>query len=80
MNFRSKFLFLMLFSIKQIVQQAINSALVGRACLIIAHRLSTVQNADSICVLRDGNIIEYGNHKQLLALDGHYARLYNAQK
>lgn len=62
------------------VQQALDSARSGRTCLVIAHRLSTVQNADAICVLRGGTIVEYGTHNDLLALGGIYARLYNAQK
>lgn len=62
------------------VQQALDSAQTGRTCLIIAHRLSTVQNADAICVLRSGSIVEYGTHSELLSLGGIYSRLYNAQK
>lgn len=62
------------------VQQALDSAQSGRTCLVIAHRLSTVQNADAICVLRSGSIVEYGTHSELLALGGIYSRLYNAQK
>ena len=62
------------------VQQALDTAQSGRTCLVIAHRLSTVQNADAICVIRAGNIIEYGTHNELLALGGIYTRLYNAQK
>ncbi|XP_055296579.1 multidrug resistance protein homolog 65-like [Sitodiplosis mosellana] len=65
---------------EQIVQQALNSARSGRTCLVIAHRLSTVQNADAICVLHGGNIVEYGTHTELLALGGRYTNLYNAQK
>ncbi|XP_031626047.1 multidrug resistance protein homolog 65 [Contarinia nasturtii] len=65
---------------EQVVQQALDSARSGRTCLVIAHRLSTVQNADAICVLRGGKIVEYGTHNELLALGGLYTRLYNAQK
>ncbi|XP_055308357.1 multidrug resistance protein homolog 65-like [Sitodiplosis mosellana] len=67
------------FQSEQVVQQAIDSARSGRTCLVIAHRLSTVQNADAICVLRGGNIVEYGTHNELLSLGGIYTRLYNAQ-
>lgn len=62
------------------MQQALDAAKTGRTCIIIAHRLSTVQNADAICVLRNGNIVEYGKHNELLTLGGVYLRLYNAQK
>lgn len=64
----------------QVVQQALDAAQSGRTCLVIAHRLSTVQNADAICVVRNGSIVEYGTHSELLALGGVYTRLYNAQK
>lgn len=67
-------------SFHQVVQQALDSARSGRTCLVIAHRLSTVQNADAICVLRNGSIVEYGTHSELLALGGIYTRLHNAQK
>lgn len=61
------------------VQQALDSARSGRTCLIIAHRLSTVQNADVIYVLQGGSIVEYGSHSDLLASNGIYARLYYSQ-
>jgi ABC-type multidrug transport system fused ATPase/permease subunit len=58
------------------VQGALATVLNGRTSIIIAHRLSTVRAADRISVLRDGQIIEEGNHDDLLAQDGHYAELY----
>jgi ABC-type multidrug transport system fused ATPase/permease subunit len=58
------------------VQGALATVLNGRTSIIIAHRLSTVRAADRIIVLRDGQIIEEGNHDDLLAQDGHYAELY----
>ena len=51
----------------------------GRTSFVIAHRLSTIVDADLILVMADGNIIEQGNHKQLLAADDAYAKLYNSQ-
>ena len=58
------------------VQAALATVLSGRTSIIIAHRLSTVRAADRIIVLRNGQIIEEGNHDDLLAQDGHYAELY----
>ena len=51
----------------------------GRTSFIVAHRLSTIQEADIILVMKDGNIIEQGNHSELLAQGGFYAQLYNSQ-
>ena len=51
----------------------------GRTSFIVAHRLSTIQNADMILVMKDGNIIEQGNHEELLKENGFYANLYNSQ-
>lgn len=61
------------------VQAAIDRLLVGRTALVIAHRLSTVVNADEIIVLRQGRIVERGSHEALLAHGGEYAKLYKLQ-
>ena len=61
------------------VQQALDAALEGRTSLVIAHRLSTVRNADRIVVLDDGRIVESGTHRDLLARGGLYADLYRTQ-
>jgi ATP-binding cassette subfamily B protein len=61
------------------VQRALDTALEGRTSLVIAHRLSTVRNADRILVVDDGRIVERGTHEQLLALGGEYADLYRTQ-
>jgi ATP-binding cassette subfamily B protein len=47
----------------------------GRTTLVIAHRLSTIQHADRIIAIKEGRVIEEGNHRQLMELDGHYAEL-----
>ncbi|XP_023168869.2 multidrug resistance protein homolog 65 [Drosophila hydei] len=64
---------------ERVVQQALDSACSGRTCIVIAHRLSTVQNANIICVIQAGRIIEQGTHAQLLAKNGIYAKLYRSQ-
>lgn len=61
------------------IQKAFASMMEGRTSFIVAHRLSTIQNADVILVMKDGHIIEQGNHEELLAKKGFYAELYNSQ-
>jgi len=61
------------------VQAALNTLIRGRTTLVIAHRLSTVQGADLICVVDRGQIVESGRHAELIAGDGLYARLYSMQ-
>ncbi len=61
------------------VQEAFNQMMQGRTSFIVAHRLSTIQSADVILVMRDGNIIEQGNHQELLEKGGFYAELYHSQ-
>lgn len=61
------------------IQKAFARMMEGRTSFIVAHRLSTIREADVILVMRDGNIIEQGNHESLLAQNGFYAELYNSQ-
>ena len=61
------------------IQQAFNTMMQGRTSFIVAHRLSTIREADVILVMRDGQIVEQGDHKQLLAQGGFYAQLYHSQ-
>ena len=62
-----------------LIQRAMDNLTTGRTSFVIAHRLSTIKNADLILVLDDGDIIEQGTHKELLAKGGAYATLYNSQ-
>ena len=61
------------------IQNAFAKMMQGRTSFIVAHRLSTIKEADIILVMKDGNIIEQGNHRELLAQGGFYANLYNSQ-
>ena len=61
------------------IQEAFAKMMNGRTSFIVAHRLSTIQSADIILVMKDGNVIEQGNHEELLAKGGFYSRLYNSQ-
>lgn len=63
----------------QIVQAALDEARKGRTCIVIAHRFSTVQNADKIVVINKGTIVEEGTHHELLSRKGAYFQLYNVQ-
>ena len=64
---------------EQRIQSAIETVIRGRTSLVIAHRLSTVRNADLILVVNDGKIVEQGTHRELLAAKGDYYRLYTRQ-
>ncbi len=61
------------------IQNAFAKMMEGRTSFIVAHRLSTIQEADIILVMKDGHILEQGNHEKLLAQGGFYAQLYNSQ-
>lgn len=64
---------------EMLIQQAMNNVLEDRTSFVIAHRLSTIKDADKIIVMNHGDVIEVGNHNELLEQDGFYAGLYNAQ-
>ena len=64
---------------EQLIYKATQKLLKGHTAFIIAHRLSTIRSADVILVVRDGKIIEQGNHKELLAAKGYYHDLYYKQ-
>ena len=64
---------------EELIQRAMDRLMEGRTSFVIAHRLSTIRNADTILVLRDGDIVEQGTHDELLAKGGFYAELYNSQ-
>ena len=61
------------------IQKAFDTMMKGRTSFIVAHRLSTIQNANTILVMKDGNVIEQGSHDELLSQGGFYANLYNSQ-
>ncbi|MBR4209152.1 MAG: ABC transporter ATP-binding protein [Lachnospiraceae bacterium] len=64
---------------EHLIQDAMAELMKGRTSFVIAHRLSTIRHADVILVMKDGDIIEQGNHEELLAMNGFYAQLYNSQ-
>ena len=65
---------------EKVVQAALDKARSGRTCIIIAHRLTTVQNADLIYVLENGEVVEKGTHDELLSKGKKYAKLYKMQQ
>ena len=64
---------------EQRIQRAFEKLMRGRTSFIVAHRLSTIQNADMILVMNAGNVVEQGTHEELLQKGGFYAKLYNSQ-
>lgn len=64
---------------EMLIQQSLDELCVGRTTLVVAHRLSTIRNADEIAVVTDGKIIERGTHEELMALNGEYKKLYELQ-
>ncbi|MBQ3470263.1 ABC transporter ATP-binding protein [Candidatus Saccharibacteria bacterium] len=64
---------------EQLIQESFEKLTSGRTSFVIAHRLSTIRNSDLILVMKDGNIVEQGNHEELLKQNGFYAELYNSQ-
>ena len=65
---------------EKLVQEALDNLMKDRTTLVVAHRLSTIRNADVICVLHEGQIVERGTHDELLALNGYYRRLIDMQQ
>ena len=61
------------------IQDAFSKMMQGRTSFIVAHRLSTIRSADVILVMKDGSVIEQGNHRELMKQGGFYANLYNSQ-
>ena len=64
---------------ERLVQEALDKLMCNRTTISIAHRLSTVRNADEIIVMDEGRIVERGRHEELIALNGYYKRLYEMQ-
>jgi ATP-binding cassette subfamily B protein len=64
---------------EMVIQNAMKRLLKGRTSFVVAHRLSTIYHADRILVMDNGDIVETGNHKELLTLDGVYADIYSSQ-
>ena len=75
-----KLLHLWIVQSEQAILNAINDVAKNRTSLVIAHRLSTIIDSDNIIVMNHGEIVEQGSHQQLLALQGHYAQMWQLQQ
>ena len=64
---------------EMLIQKSLDELCKGRTTIVVAHRLSTIKNADEIAVISSGKVLEKGTHKELMDLNGQYARLYNEQ-
>ena len=64
---------------ERLVQDALEKLMANRTSLVVAHRLSTIRNADIICVFNEGRIVEQGTHEQLIAMGGYYKKLHDMQ-
>jgi ATP-binding cassette subfamily B protein/subfamily B ATP-binding cassette protein MsbA len=64
---------------EKLVQEAIDNLMKNRTSIVVAHRLSTIKNADLICVMNEGRIVELGKHEELILKDGYYKRLCDMQ-
>ena len=65
---------------ERLVQKALVEVMKNRTTLVVAHRLSTIKNASNIIVMHHGRVVEQGTHQQLLALGGHYTKLYRVKQ
>lgn len=64
---------------ENLIKKAMDELFKNRTSIVIAHRLSTIRDADQIIVMENGSVVECGKHEELIAMDGHYKALYDAQ-
>jgi len=65
---------------EKVVQEALEKAQKGRTCIVVAHRLSTIRNANQIAVIHQGKVVEIGTHPELILKQGHYFNFYRIQR